>query len=46
MVVGQTWADRYTRGRAAALSVAWWVDDDVSELFIDFRRLPAPETRP
>jgi len=40
MVVGQTWADRYTRGRAAALSVAWWVDDDVSEQFIDFRRLP------
>ncbi len=40
MVVGQTWADRYTRGRAAALSVAWWVDDDVSELFIDFRWLP------
>lgn len=45
MVVGQTWADSYTRGRAAALSMAWWVDD-VSEQFIDFRRLPAPETRP
>jgi len=41
MVIGESWTTPYTRERARTLGIDWKVNADLSEGFLNFRRLTA-----